>query len=171
MLCLILYHTRFGNTGQVAAVLAAELEQAGSVQRMTFKQLDLEAIEKAHLLVVGAPTHGMNLPEPVRAALWPGSHPLAQPARLRQAMAGKPVATFDTSYRLPGWLARFSAGPRLMRRLRQLGGRQLVPPVSFLVSGRSGPLQEGEIERARAWAGLLLERIHAVYELDYHNPR
>jgi hypothetical protein len=41
------------------------------------------------------------------------------------------------------------------KRLRKLGFRLVARPESFVVEGVSGPLGEGELERARAWARTL----------------
>jgi hypothetical protein len=69
------------------------------------------------------------------------------------------VAAFDTSYKMSRWLAPFTAARKLAARLRKLGGKRVVPPETFHVEGREGPLYEGEIERARRWAALILERL------------
>jgi hypothetical protein len=57
-----------------------------------------------------------------------------------------------------------TAGRWLLPRLRKLGGKQITRPETFLVvrgedpeSGeRRDALVEGELERARAWAGSIL---------------
>jgi len=46
----------------------------------------------------------------------------------------------------------FTAGKRLASKMRKLGGKNLLPPEIFLVTGREGPLFEGELNRARDWA-------------------
>jgi len=56
------------------------------------------------------------------------------------------------------WLAPFTAAQRLMRKLKKLGGTKIVPPQTFHVVDREGPLYEGEIERAMEWAELILNR-------------
>jgi hypothetical protein len=59
------------------------------------------------------------------------------------------VATFDTRIakpRLPG-----SAAAAAEKRLRRLGFRSVVAPKSFYVEGTTGPLVDGEPERARRW--------------------
>ena len=38
------------------------------------------------------------------------------------------------------------------KRLEQKGAQLVLEPESFLVEGAEGPLVEGELERARAWA-------------------
>jgi hypothetical protein len=59
----------------------------------------------------------------------------------------------------PEWLARFTAPPKLARKLHKLGGKRLAPPETFFVKDRQGPLYEGEIERAQGWAHLLRKRL------------
>jgi hypothetical protein len=66
-----------------------------------------------------------------------------------QAPAGVAAAAFDTRIskpRLPGSAARAAE-----KRLRRLGLRMVAPAASFYVEGTSGPLLEGEQERARRW--------------------
>jgi hypothetical protein len=103
--------------------------------------------------VMGSPTHRMNLPEAVRPVLE------GLPKRV---LRGASVAAFDTSYKMSGLLRRFTAAPKLARKLRKLGGRQVVPPETFHVAGREGPLFDGEIERARAWAKSILGQVETI---------
>ncbi|HSG16140.1 MAG TPA: hypothetical protein VLE70_07440, partial [Anaerolineae bacterium] len=95
---------------------------------------------------MGSPTHNMNLPKAVRPVLE--SLP-------RRCMKDKQFAAFDTSYKMNWLLARFTAAPRLNRKLRKLGGEQAIRPETFFVEAREGPLFEGELERAGAWAASL----------------
>jgi hypothetical protein len=64
------------------------------------------------------------------------------------------VATFDTRVaqvrKLPGSAAR-SASKVVTRR----GLGRVIAVESFYVDGVSGPLLQGEVDRARAWARLL----------------
>jgi flavodoxin len=146
---LVVYYSRFGNTQKVARAIAERLELEGSVRLMSLEELNDSDLEKADLLVMGSPTHRMNLPEEVRAVLEPLP---------KQVLRGVSVAAFDTSYKMSAWLARFTAARKLARKLRRLGGRQVVPPETFHVAGREGPLYEGEIERAHAWAESVLSQ-------------
>jgi len=54
------------------------------------------------------------------------------------------------------WLEPFTASKRLSGKLRKLGGKRLVPPETFHVVEREGPLYDGELERAMEWALSLL---------------
>jgi hypothetical protein len=56
------------------------------------------------------------------------------------------------------WLNHFTAAKRLARKLTKLGGKRLVPPETFHVTEREGPLFDGELERAETWAAEVLEK-------------
>lgn len=56
-------------------------------------------------------------------------------------------------------LARFTAAKKLDRKMRKLGGKRLVPPETFFVAEREGPLEEGEVERAQAWAAQIRRQL------------
>ena len=45
-----------------------------------------------------------------------------------------------------------SAGRALARRLSRKGFELVAPAESFFVRDSEGPLEDGELERARAWA-------------------
>lgn len=135
--------TEFGNTQLIAEAIGKTLGAAGSVQVKSADQFEIADLHTADLVVMGCPTHKMNLPEAVRPVL------AALPKHILQ---DKAVAVFDTSYKMSWWLNFFTASKRLSRKLQRLGGRRLVPPEIFLVEGREGPLYEGEVERAREWA-------------------
>jgi hypothetical protein len=44
------------------------------------------------------------------------------------------------------------AAPRIAQSLERSGGHLLAPPAGFVVEGIKGPIREGELERAAAWA-------------------
>jgi hypothetical protein len=113
-------------------------------------QLGASDLRDIELIIMGSPTHRMNLPEAVRPVFE--SLP-------RRVLPGTPGAVFDTSYRMSRWLAPFTAARKLASRLRRLGGKRIVPPETFHVEGREGPLCEGEIERAKAWAISILRKL------------
>ncbi|MFD0522602.1 hypothetical protein [Paractinoplanes durhamensis] len=49
-----------------------------------------------------------------------------------------------------------SAARKSDKRLRRLGCRVVSTPAEFRVSGMTGPLLDGEVDRARTWATSLL---------------
>jgi flavodoxin len=147
---LVVYFSKFGNTQRVAEAIAEELQSAGSARTLGTEQLTAAQVQGVDLAVMGTPTHKMNLPEAVRPVLQ---------ELPRGILRGVPIAAFDTSYKMSTFLARFTAAKKLNRKLRRLGGRPIVPPETFHVTGSEGPLYDGEIDRARRWAGLILERL------------
>src|SRR5205807_6759079 len=64
---------------------------------------------------------------------------------------GLPAAAFDTRGRGPRFLTG-AASVGIAKRLEQKGAQLVLEPETFLVEGAEGPLVEGELERARAWA-------------------
>ena len=147
---LVAYYSKFGNTRAIAEAIAQTLGGAGGVRLADLGQLTASDLEDVDLVVMGTPTHRMNLPEAVRPVF--GRLP-------KRSLRGTLVAAFDTSYRMSSFLARFSAARKLARRLRKLGGKRIIYPETFHVEGREGPLYEGEIERAKVWAESILARL------------
>jgi flavodoxin len=148
MNALIVYHSEFGNTRQVAEAIAEVFQQKGAVRPLGADQLTAADLQDVDLVVVGTPTHRMNLPEAVRPVFE---------ALPRRILRGVPIAAFDTSYKMSAFLARFTAAKRIDGKLRRLGGKRLVRPETFYVNRHhEGPLYDGEIERATAWANVVL---------------
>lgn len=115
-------------------------------------QLNYAELEGIDLTVMGCPTHRHGIPKAVRAVLE-GIPPRGVPRSVE-------TAAFDTRYRMPARKSG-SAARKLARKSRRLGGQQLVPPESFFVVAREGPLQKGEVERAKRWAESLLGQMEA----------
>jgi flavodoxin len=135
----------------VAAAIAEEFEPNGNVRLSSSDDLSHEDFEGVDLVVMGTPTHNMNLPKAVRPVF----------ERLpRRSLKQTPVAAFDTSYKMSPLLSKFTAAKRLNRKLRRLGGKSVMPPETFHVEGREGPLYSGEIDRAREWANKISDQIN-----------
>ena len=149
---LVVYFSKFGNTQRLAEAMAEALQSFGPVTLLSAEALDAATLNEADPIVMGSPTHNMNLPKTVRPLL---------DALPRRCLRGKLVAAFDTSYKMAWWLNAFTAAPRLNRKLRRLGGRPVAKATIFLVTGREGPLFDGELERGAAWAATLGARAAA----------
>jgi hypothetical protein len=54
----------------------------------------------------------------------------------------------------------FHAAGQLLGRLHRLGGKPVGAAEVFWVEGMQGPLADGELERANAWARQLAIRKH-----------
>jgi len=151
MNALVLYESRFGNTERVAEAIALALQEAVPTKLAAVEEVTdcAETLRGIDLLVVGGPTHSHGISQHLRDTLE---------CLGERSLAGIRVAVFDT--RIPGpRLVTGSAAVRLARLLRRRGGWLVVPPANFIVEGREGPLEHGEVEHARAWA---TEVLHAV---------
>ena len=145
----VVYFSNFGNTKLIADTIAKELQKVGQVRLIPMQEFTPASIEGTDLVVMGVPTHVMNLPKAVRPILE------GLPKRM---LTGVKVAAYDTSYAMSWFLNLFTASKRLLPKLRQLGGQKVANPEIFVVSGREGPLVEGELERAKDWARLILKQ-------------
>lgn len=151
MNALVIYDSTFGNTEQVARAIADSLGERGSVRLMRVSEassLDLEGLD---LLVLGCPTQRHKLTPAVQAFL--AGIP-------RRALGGMSAAAFGTRYRKARWLTG-SAARAIAKGLRKAGASLLLPPESFFVAAREGPLAEGELQRAGDWARQVLANFEA----------
>ena len=97
---LVVYFSKFGHTQKIAEVIAETLSSNGGVRTITSEQLITSELKNADLIVMGSPTHNMNLPKAVQPVFE------KLPKRI---LPGTPVAAFDTSYKMSAILARFTA--------------------------------------------------------------
>ncbi|HEY76301.1 MAG TPA: flavodoxin [Thermoflexia bacterium] len=146
---LIICDSEFGNTYRIAEAIAEVMGRVGPVRLLRAGEFGPGALEGVNLVLVGGPTHRHTISKRLKAVLK--SMP-------RKALRGVPVAAFDTRYRMPRWKSG-SAASVAARKLRSRGGRQIVPPESFFVAAREGPLEDGEIEWAREWAASIIIRL------------
>ena len=147
----IVYFSKYGNTQKLAEAMADSLSNKAVTHLYPLDQLPDSNWHKADLILMGSPTHKMNLPEAAKPVL------ASLPCKI---LPKTPVAAFDTSYKMSPWLSRFSAANKLVSKLRRLGGKLIVDPETFYVMGKEGPLYEGEVQRGQSWALTILERMH-----------
>jgi flavodoxin I len=139
---LVIYDSKFGNTERIAQAVAEVLQACGVVRLVPAAEAEPITLDGVDLLAVGGPTQAHGISPALTAWL----------ANLPRAAAGGPAAvTFDTRFRKPAWLTG-SAAHTLAKRLEQHGCHMLVPAESFFVTGSEGPLEDGEENRAAAWA-------------------
>jgi flavodoxin len=146
---LVVYFSKYGNTKKVAETIADECKPNGTVRVLSLDDLALENLHGVDLLIMGCPTHRMNMPEGVRAKFE------SMPKRV---LKGRPVAAFDTSYKMNCFLSQMTASKKVAHKLRKMGGKWVVPPETFHVMEAEGPLYEGELERARTWTRMVLQK-------------
>ena len=167
MRALVVYESLWGNTGTVARTIGARLAAGAEVDVLDSDAAPSSA-EGYDLLVVGGPTHAFSMTRPATRADAVKSHSAPhEPARgirewlsqLERSSAGIPAAAFDTRVdkpRMPG-----SAAKAAKHELRSLSFETSIRQQTFRVHGYEGPLLDGEIERAAAWADTVLEHARA----------
>ncbi|MBM4431000.1 MAG: nitric oxide synthase [Chloroflexi bacterium] len=161
MKALVVYESFFGNTERIAQAVAQALGSPPEVELRRASEVQPEHLQGLTLLVVGSPTRGFR-PSPDTTALLKRI-----PAG---ALNGIKVAGFDT--RISGADVKSAAAP-LLRGLTKVfgwaakpisdalakaGGEVVAPPEGFVVVDTKGPLKEGELERATAWARQILAK-------------
>jgi flavodoxin len=147
MNALVIYESQFGNTERIAQAIAQALGEYGVVRLEPIGKAGPAVLQSIDLLVLGSPTqHNEATPDMLA---WLDHIP-------PKILDGRPIAVFDTRYHMLK-LFSGSAAHVIGKEVRKRGGRLIAPPESFFVAGRKGPLEAGEVERAAAWANLLLD--------------
>lgn len=141
MKSLIVYDSTYGNTEKIARAIGAAL--TGDVKVQKAGEVNAAELASYDLLVIGSPTYG-GRPMPTVADFL-GKIP-------DDAVKGKNVAAFDT--RIPTKFAKLFgyAADRIAKSLKDKGANLMVPAEGFFVNGKSGPLKDGEEQRAANWA-------------------
>jgi len=156
MKALVVYDSFFGNTEKIACAVGDAIGNAlaaqADVQTLRVGDVKLEHLTDLSLLVVGSPTRAFSASPATKAwlkALAPNS------------LRGVKVATFDTradmkdvnSRTLTAFVKLFGyAAEPIASSLTKRGGTLVVPAEGFFVEDKEGPLKDGELERAVAWA-------------------
>jgi len=148
MKALVVYDSVYGNTEKIARAMAEAITPSSEVKVLRAGEANPSELESIDLLIAGSPTHGGRPTPPVQDFL----NKIAQ-----QSLRGIKVAAFDT--RATSKFAKIfgNAAGRIARNLERKGGNLVVAPEGFFVTGTRGPLKEGELERAAAWAKGILE--------------
>ncbi|MBE0686822.1 MAG: nitric oxide synthase [Anaerolineaceae bacterium] len=150
---LIIYDSVFGNTAKIAQAMARALEDHQEVDLRLVGEVFPEHLDGVKTLIVGSPTRQFK----VTGAL---------DQFLKQIPSGGltsvNVAAFDTRMtpedirknKFLAIMAKFFgyAAEKIAKQLILLGGKEIMSPQGFYVSGMEGPLLEGELDRASTWA-------------------
>ncbi|RYE88610.1 MAG: nitric oxide synthase, partial [Hyphomicrobiales bacterium] len=146
------YDSVYGNTAAVAKAIGATLEERASVRLVSPSQADALPLAGFDLLIVGSPTRGFR-PTPAIGEFVAG---LVLPAGTTIR-----AAAFDTRLDLEQihpaplrWVVNAGgyAAQRIAQGLRDRGFEVVGAEGDFVVTGTEGPLRDGELERAAAWA-------------------
>ncbi len=149
---LVVYNSEFGNTETMARAIAEALSSAGEARAVRASQASVDDLQQAGLLIVGSPTQGFRPTKPVTNLLQ---------QLPRGGLKGVQVAAFDTRIdvaTIRAGLLRFMvntggyAAEHIATRLSKSGGSLVAPPAGFFVEAKQGPIRDGELDRAIAWA-------------------
>lgn len=163
MKAIVVYESLWGNTATIARAIAEGI--GPEAKALTTAEASTEAIANADLIVAGAPLIGFRLPtDSARKSIGRDRKhaqrpPDLSPPSLRSWLAALPKgnghgAAFETRMRWsPG-----SATGAIAKGLQGAGYRRIAKDQRFIVKGTYGPLQDGELERAKGW-GVELARL------------
>jgi flavodoxin len=134
MKIIVIYDSKYGHTEKIAKSIGESVDgQVIPVEAMN--PADLTGCD---LVILGSPTHGGWFTEGIKKLL-----------ETSPTLEGASAAVFDTRTRKS--LFGF-ASIRMARSLEKNGVKLIAPPEGFIVQGTKGPLIDGELERAAAWA-------------------
>lgn len=159
MKAVVVYESLWGNTAAIAGAIAEGIGD-GAVALSTAAASGA-ALEGADLIVAGAPLLGFTLPtEDMRSTIAKsppaGPVPDLSAPSLRSWMAGLPSGTAGfAAFETRVWWSPGSAPKSIAEALTAKGYHQAAAPEKFMVTGKTGPLKAGELDRARAWGGSL----------------
>lgn len=158
MKALVVYDSEFGNTNQVAMAFGGVFESLDEVEVLRVGEVKVEQIKGLDLLIVGSPTQRFRPTQPTSDFL----------KRIpNDEMKSIRAAAFDTRLTVEeieetGALAFFVrilgyAAQPIGKGLEKKGAELVTSPEGFYVEGVKGPMVEGELERAEAWAREMIE--------------
>ncbi len=158
MKAVVVYESLWGNTAAVARAIAEGL--GPDVRALSTGEATPEAIAGCDLIVAGAPLLGFSLPtEQMRKGIVENpTNPAPDTSNpsMRSWIAGLPAgsgrcAGFETRI----WWSPGSAAKEIEKQLGEKGYAPASPPHKFVVTGRYGPLKDGELGKAKAWGSEL----------------
>lgn len=156
MKAVVVYESLWGNTAKVAAAIAEGI--GPGAEAMSTREATPEMVAGADLIVAGSPVFAFKMSsdkmrESIRKNPGPAPAPpdLSHPSMaswLESLPEGSAAAAaFDTEARGPFG----KAAPTIARSLEAAGYRLIGKPTGFYVTGKYGPLRDGELDRAREW--------------------
>lgn len=146
---LIIYDSQYGNTEQIARSIANELAKSDKVDLVHVAKTSYIGFKGVDLFIIGSPTQKWR-PTPIIRSFLENIP--------EGSLNGLPAAVFDTRLNMTHWVTG-SAAEMVAKKLEAIGASLILPPESFLVKGMKGPLADKEVERAKEWARVLIEKL------------
>jgi flavodoxin len=141
---IVIYDSSHGNTKAIAETISETLKEAGiEVDTYYVKDVKKPSAKDYNFLVLGSPTKFGTMSFTVKGFLGKVKS---------KEWANKPFAAFDTENPENIERQEGSAADKIAEKLIEKQMNQLIPVLKAVVMGWKGPLQEGEIERAKEYA-------------------
>jgi hypothetical protein len=164
MKTVVVYESHWGNTAAVARAIAEGIGDGACA--LPTDEATEATFEGVDLVVAGAPVMMFRLPSDGTVAKIKPSAGEPEPDLTHSAMrtwldllprgSGRSAA-FETRL---GWSLGGATGA-IEKGLAAAGYRPLSKARKFVVTGRAGPLREGELDAARAWGTELRKALEA----------
>jgi flavodoxin len=159
MKTLVIYDSYFGNTEQVARVVAGALGALGDVAVCKVTEVKPGQLAGLDLVVVGSPTRGFRATDAMKA--WLQALPAGSLTGVRAAAFDTRLVVKEIHNALLTVLVKifgYAAEP-IAAALQKKGAALVIPAEGFFVKASEGPLLDGEIERAAAWGVQIRQRV------------
>ncbi len=148
MRAFIVYDSVYGNTEKIAKAIAEALGSHGEVRLLRAGDAEMPEFSPGDVLLAGCPTHAGRPTQTMQEFL----------DRIPEAsLQGIKACAFDTRVSAR-WvkILGFAAG-RIASSLKKKGANLATKPEGFFVTGKEGPLKDGELGRAADWARGVVE--------------
>jgi flavodoxin len=140
---LVVFDSTYGNTKKIAEAIAQTIsDDTRTVRASEYETKDLKGID---VLFIGSPTVDGKPTEQIQQLA----------ISLRGKASGIRIVTFDTRLRIRLGKLHGYAAERIADQLCESGAK-IARSEGFIVTGRNGPLADGELERAKSWAAKTL---------------
>jgi len=148
---IVIFDTSHGNTKTIAETISETLKESGiEVDVFYVKDVKKLSAKNYNFLVLGSPTKFGTMSFTVKGFLGK--------VKSKEWM-NKPFAAFDTENPENIERKEGSAAEKIAEKLREKQMNQLLPVLKAVVLGWKGPLQGGEIERAKDYARELATKL------------
>jgi flavodoxin I len=159
MKALVIYDSFFGNTEKIARAICDALCDNKDVDVRRVCDVRPEQLTGLNLLIVGSPTRAFR-PSPSISGFLK-SIPANSLYGIKSASFDTRISPDDTNSRVLRFMVSlfgYAAKP-ISEKLRNKGAEIITAPEGFFVTGTEGPLKDGELEQAAAWAKKIRESL------------
>ena len=154
---MVIYDSYFGNTEKVARSIGKALGSGEDAQTLKVGDVKPQQLNGIELLIVGSPTRAFRASPAINSFLK--KIPAGGLRGVKVAGFDTRIALEDIKVRLLLFLVKvfgYAAEP-ISKKLQKKGGEVAALPEGFIVKDTEGPLKDGELERAAAWAKKIAE--------------